>query len=119
MVLHGACLGQGKQIFDKCWWLLWVWFVFFWLHWVFVAFSSCGEWGLLLVEVLGLLVAVASLVAEHRLCGVAPCLVESSGTRDQTSIPCIIRSIPNHFTTKEVINVSFNCDPYTQSDDSL
>ena len=91
---------------------------FFWLHWVFVAFSSCGEWGLLLVEVLGLLVAVASLVAEHGLCGVAPCLVESSRTRDQTSIPCIIRSIPNHFTTKEVVNVSFNCDPYTQSDDS-
>ena len=31
------------------------------------AFSSCGEWGLLLVVVCGLLIAVASLVAEHRL----------------------------------------------------
>ena len=31
------------------------------------AFSSCGEWGLLFVAVHGLLVAVASLVAEHRL----------------------------------------------------
>ena len=31
------------------------------------AFSSCGEWGLLLVVVRGLLIAVASLVAEHRL----------------------------------------------------
>ena len=31
------------------------------------AFSSCGERGLLFVEVRGLLVAVASLVAEHRL----------------------------------------------------
>ena len=31
------------------------------------AFSSCGEWGLLLVVVRGLLIAVASLVAEHGL----------------------------------------------------
>ena len=32
------------------------------------AFSSCGERGLLFVVVRGLLIAVASLVAEHRLC---------------------------------------------------
>ena len=31
------------------------------------AFSSCGEWGLLLVTVHRLLIAVASLVAEHGL----------------------------------------------------
>ena len=31
------------------------------------AFSSCGEWGLLFVVVRGLLIAVASLVAEHVL----------------------------------------------------
>ena len=31
------------------------------------AFSSCGEWGLLFVVVCRLLIAVASLVAEHRL----------------------------------------------------
>ena len=31
------------------------------------AFSSCGEWGLLLVAVRGLLIAVASVVAEHGL----------------------------------------------------
>ena len=31
------------------------------------AFSSCGEWGLLFVAVRGLLIAMASLVAEHRL----------------------------------------------------
>ncbi len=31
------------------------------------AFSICGEWGLLLVAVRGLLIAVASLVAEHDL----------------------------------------------------
>ena len=92
-------------------------FFFSWPYWVFVAFSNCGEWGRLLVEVLGLLVAVASLVAEHGLCGVTH-LVESSGTRDQTPIPRIIRLIPNHCTMKEVVNVSFYCDPYTQSHDS-
>ena len=31
------------------------------------AFSSCGEQGLLFVVVHGLLIAVASLVVEHRL----------------------------------------------------
>ena len=31
------------------------------------AFSSCGEWELLFVAVRGLLIAVASLVAEHGL----------------------------------------------------
>ena len=46
-------------------------FIYFWLHWVLVAarglFSSCSERGLLFFVVRGLLVAVASLVAEHRL----------------------------------------------------
>ena len=37
------------------------------LHCCARAFSSCGEWGLLFVAVHGLLVVVASLVAEHRL----------------------------------------------------
>ena len=44
---------------------------YLWLCWVFVAarglFSGCGERGLLLVAVRGLLIAVASLVAEHGL----------------------------------------------------
>ena len=31
------------------------------------AFSSCGEWGLLFISEHGLLIVVASLVAEHRL----------------------------------------------------
>ena len=31
------------------------------------AFSSCGEWGLLFIVVCRLLIAVASLVAEHGL----------------------------------------------------
>ena len=46
-------------------------FIYFWLYWVFVAacelFSSCGEQGLLFVAVHGLLIVVASLVAEHGL----------------------------------------------------
>ena len=35
------------------------------------AFSSCGKWGLFFIAVHGLLIAVASLVAEHGLqaCG--------------------------------------------------
>ena len=37
------------------------------LHCYTRAFSSCGEWGLLFVVVRGLLIAVASLVAEHGL----------------------------------------------------
>ena len=37
------------------------------LHCCARAFSSCGEWGLLFVAVRGLLIAVASLVAEHGL----------------------------------------------------
>ena len=45
--------------------------IYLWLHWLFVAArglsSSCGERGLLLVVVCGLLIAVASLVAEHGL----------------------------------------------------
>ena len=37
------------------------------LHCSAQAFSSCGEWGLLFVVVHGLLIAVASFVAEHGL----------------------------------------------------
>ena len=46
-------------------------FIYFWLHWVFVAarrlFLVAGKWGLLFVAVCGLLIAVASLVAQHGL----------------------------------------------------
>ena len=37
------------------------------LHCCMWAFSSCVEWGLLFVAVRGLLITVASLVAEHGL----------------------------------------------------
>ena len=50
---------------------VWLLLLLFWSRWVFVAacglFSSCSEQGLLFVAVLGLLIAVASLVAEHGL----------------------------------------------------
>ena len=46
-------------------------FLFFWaalgLHCCAQALPSCGEWGLLFLAVRGLLIAVASLVAEHGL----------------------------------------------------
>ena len=46
-------------------------FIYLWLRRVFVAgrwaFSSCGERGLLFLVVRRLLIAVASLVVEHRL----------------------------------------------------
>ena len=50
-------------------------FIYFWLCWVFVAawlFSACREWGLLSCSV-QVLVAVASIVAEHRLQGFSRC----------------------------------------------
>ena len=50
---------------------LFIVFIYFWLRWVFrcgaLAFSSCGERGLLFVVARGLLIAVASLVMEHGL----------------------------------------------------
>ena len=50
------------------------------------AFSNCSERGLLFVVVCGLLIAVASLVAEHGL-----------------YVPSIGRRIFNHCTTREVL----------------
>ena len=82
------------------------------LHCCVQAFSSCSEWDLLFV--LGLLIEVASLVAEdglevHRLSSCAaqaladPWQVGSSGTRDWTRVPCIGRWTPIHCTTREVL----------------
>ena len=57
------------KVFFKNLFILFI--IYFWLCWVFAAarwlFSSCGEPGLLFVVVCGLLIAVASLVAEHGL----------------------------------------------------
>ena len=76
------------------------------LHCCMWAFSSCSELWLRFVGVCGLLIAVASLVVEHRLqtsvivaqrlCScvtwasvVVAWHVESSQTRDQTCAPCM------------------------------
>ena len=79
------------------------------------AFSSCGERGLLFVAVHRLLIAVASLVAEHRLqtrrlssCGSWAHLlrdVGSSQTRARTRVPCIGRQTLNHCATREAQQV--------------
>ena len=95
------------------------------LHCCMPAFSRCGEPGLLSVVVSGLLMVVASLVAEHRLQGmraqqlwcmglVAPWHAGSSSTRDQTCIPCIGRQILIHCTTGQSLLFFF----YTQGFDS-
>ena len=76
-------------------------------------FSSCGRQGLLFVAVHRLLIAVASLVAEHRLWVrelqqlwhtglVALWHVESSWIRDRTHVPCTGRWILIHCATREV-----------------
>ena len=44
-----------------------IYFLFLGLCCCVRAFSSCGDWGLLFIAVHGLLIAVASLVAEHGL----------------------------------------------------
>ena len=80
------------------------------LHCCAQAFSSCGEWGLVAVH--RLLIVVASLV-EHGLQAhglqqlwcmglVALQHVGSSRTRDRSRAPCIGRWILNHCATKEV-----------------
>ena len=88
------------------------------------AFSSCGERGLLFVAVRGLLIAAASLVAEHGLQAhglqqlwltgsraqaqqlwltglVAPRHVGTSRTRARTHVPCIGKWFLNHCATRE------------------
>ena len=100
------------------------------LHCCVQAFSSCGEQGLLFIAVHRLLIAVASLVAEHGLqmrglqqlwltgsrsqaqqlwhTGlVVPWHVGSSWTRARTSVPCIGRRILNHCATREALRWVF------------
>ena len=43
-------------------------------------FSSCGKWELLFVAVWGVLIAGASLVAEHGFWGMQPSVVPAPGT---------------------------------------
>ena len=58
-------------------------FIYFWLLWVFVAacglFSSCSERGLLFVAACRLLIAVASLVGRARALGACASVVVARG----------------------------------------
>ena len=86
------------------------------LHCCVQALSSCR--GYCLAAVYRLLIALASLVAEHGLQSADSVVtahaalwhVESSQTRDRTCDPCIGRRIPNHWATREVQSVLIlNC----------
>ena len=66
LFIHIECRVLKSSIILKNIYLL----IYFWLQWVFIAplaFSSCGKWGLPFVAVLGFLMVVPSLVADHRL----------------------------------------------------
>ena len=93
------------------------WFIFLFvalgLHRYVWAFSS-GECGLLFGQVGGLLIAVDSFVAEHRLqahglqqlwcIGLdAPWHMESPRSMDQTRVLCTGRQLLFHCTTREVL----------------
>ena len=81
--------------------------IYVWLCGVFVAASRLS-----LVAVHGLLIMAASLISKHGLqeCGLpeswrmgpfAPQHVISSWTRDPTTVPCIVKWILNHWTTRK------------------
>ena len=89
----------------------------FWLPGCEPAFSSCSEWGLLFVVVLGLLTTVTPLISVHRLwsagsvvmahelscseaCGIFP-------EQDWNRVPCIGRGILNHQTIKEPLYIVY------------
>ena len=81
------CLQQSTELYLQL-------FIYLWLHWVSIA--ACGL--PLVVASVGLLIVVASLVAElgmwpQQLCMglVAPLHVGSSQTTDGTYVPCIDR----------------------------
>ena len=91
------------------------------------AFSSGSGWRLFFVAACGLLIMVASFVAEHRLlahglqhaaqglssCRVLPqllhCMWDLSQTKDLTHVSSIGRWILNHWTTGETLFSFFNC----------
>ena len=105
------------------------------LHCCAWAFSSCGEWGLLLVAVRGLLAVVAfsccgaralgtraSVVAARRLsscgsraleCRLSSCGTQASRTRARTRVPCIGRRILNHCATREAPRGGFDLPEFT------
>ena len=65
------------------------------------AFSSCGEWGLLFVVVLGLLIAVVSLLAKRGLgsCGTQPLLFRGVWDLPGPGIECVFPLLADRFLT--------------------
>ena len=66
MLRSGIAGSYGDSIFFLIY-LIYLFLAVLGLHCCVLAFSSCGERGLLFVAVRGLLIAVASLVVEHGL----------------------------------------------------
>ena len=104
-------------------------YLFIWLCWVFTAECRLSlaavSGGYSLVAVCGLLIAAASLVAEHRLQGIEASVVVVPGLScpeacgiflDQGSNWCpqyqTGRRILNHLTTREVQGPSFDTNGY-------
>ena len=65
-VVSGGFHSFGQILFLKIY-FIYLFLAALGLHCCTRAFSSCGEWGLLFIAVHGLLIAVASLDAEHGL----------------------------------------------------
>ena len=67
--MHGRFSTSADQLIDENYFLNYLLIIFGWVGslWLHVACSSYGEQGLLLVAMHGLLIAVATFVAEHRL----------------------------------------------------
>ena len=77
------------------------------LHCCTMSFYSCGEPGPLFLVVCGLLVAVASLVAEHRLPQLQTMGLAALRHVGSSPAPCTGRRIPTLWTTREVLYYSF------------
>ena len=65
------------------------------------AFSSCGEWGLLFVVVLGLLIAVASLLPKRGFgsCDPQPLLFRGVWDLPGPGIECVFPAMADRFLT--------------------
>ena len=80
-------LFEKKDLSTSFFFPIYLFFIYFWLHWVFIAvhgaFSSCSEQGLLFVAVHGLLIAVASHCVGFSCCG-----AQALGVRASVAVAC-------------------------------
>ena len=94
-------------------------FIYFWLHWIFVAVSGLSlvvaSGGYSLLQRNGLLIVVACLVMKHGLCSAGSVVVAhrlscsvARGIFLEQRLnlrPCIGRRILNYWTTREVMDL--------------